>query len=293
MNITRQVIIVAISFVLGLISYGVYQHFVIGPCYPFPNIANKYKYPALLTPAMTLEHHKAMEKQPLTCTPPKTIILCYDDKFLEGILQKYRTEACGDVHILKDHPSVAIAKFGLFSPTNAMRLERAIAWGVKQIIAIGSSAGLQKDIKPGDILVCEKAMRDEGTSHHYLPCSKYAYPSQSLQKKLLDYLKTTNTPYRLGPSWTTDAIYRTTKFEVERYQKEGVLCVEGEAAALFAVAAYRNIDMIALFTITDSFANLKWEKATDYEEKKLKTLNILFEIALNIANDELSTSVFN
>ncbi len=129
-------------------------------------------------------------------------------------------------------------------------------------------------------------MRDEGTSHHYLPYSKYVYPSEKLQTKLLNYLKEKNIPYKLGPSWTTDAIYRTTKVEVEQYQKEGVLCVEGETAALFAVATYRNIEMIALFTITDSFANLTWEKATDYEDKKLKTLNLLFEIALNLAKDE-------
>ncbi len=188
--------------------------------------------------------------------------------------------------VITDYPSIAIAKFGLFGPTNALKLERAIAWGVKQIIAIGTSGGLQKDIAPGDILVCEKSIRDEGTSHHYLPYSKYAYPSEKLQQKPLLYLEKENLPYKLGPSWTTDALYRTTKQEVERYQKEGVLCVEGEAAALFAVSAYRNIEMIAMFTITDSFANLKWEKSTDKEEKKLETLNKLFEIALNIAKNE-------
>ena len=235
---------------------------------------------------MTLEHHKAMGKPIPTCAPPKTVILCFDDKFLKHVLQKYHTEPCGDMHVLSEYPSVAIAKFGWFSPTNAMRLENAIARGVKQIIAIGTCAGLQTDISPGDILVCEKAIRDEGTSHHYLPYSKYAYPSKILQIKLLDHLKETNTPYKLGPSWTTDAIFRSTKFEVEQYQKEGVLCVEGETAALFAVAAYRNIEIVALFTITDSFANLKWEKPVDYEEQKLQTLMILFEIALNISKDK-------
>ena len=235
---------------------------------------------------MTLEHHKAMGKPIPTCAPPKTVILCFDDKFLKHVLQKYHTEPCGDMHVLSEYPSVAIAKFGWFGPLNVIKLERAIAWGVKQVIAIGSSGGLQKDIKPGDILVCEKSIRDEGTSHHYLPYSKYAYPSEKLQNKLLDYFKKTNIPYRLGPSWTTDAFYRTTKEEVERYQKEGVLCIEGEAAALFAVCAYRNVQMVALFTITDSFANLKWEKPVDYEEQKLQTLMILFEIALNISKDK-------
>lgn len=89
----------------------------------------------------------------------------------------------------------------------------------------------------------------------------------------------------MGPSWTTDGFYRTTKEEVEQYQKDGVLCVEMESAALLAVAKYRNIDMAALFAITDSYANLTWEKAIGYREKKLETLSTLFGIALKVATE--------
>ena len=53
----------------------------------------------------------------------------------------------------------------------------AIAWGVKQIIFIGTCCGMQDNVVVGDLIVCERAIRDEGVSHHYLPDSKYVYPS--------------------------------------------------------------------------------------------------------------------
>ncbi|MDP3889578.1 MAG: nucleoside phosphorylase [bacterium] len=275
-----------ISFLLGVGSYALYQN-LFTPCHPFPNIKNKYNYPALLTAKMEWEKHKAIGKPLPIGEPPKTLILCYDETFLKDVLQKYPTEQCSvGIYRFNDYPSIAIGYFGLFGPTNAFKLERAMAWGIKQVIAIGSSAGLQKDIVPGDIIVCEKSLRDEGTSHHYLPYSKFVYPSEILQKKVLHYLQIRNIAYRLGPSWTTDAFYRTTKEEVEQYQKEGILTVEGEIAALFAVSAYNNIDAVALLTITDSFANLKWEKSTMYKEKKRETLYTLLTIALKVGTEK-------
>ena len=74
-------------------------------------------------------------------------------------------------HFLKDYPSVAIARFGITAPVNAIYLERVIAWGIKQVIAIGTSCGIQENLSMDDVIVCEKAIRDEGTSHHYLPYS--------------------------------------------------------------------------------------------------------------------------
>jgi purine-nucleoside phosphorylase len=62
-----------------------------------------------------------------------------------------------------------------------------------------------------------------------------------------------------GTGWTVDAPYRETVAEARHYQQEGVLTVEMEAAALFAVAAYHRVDMAAAFTISDSLAELEWE----------------------------------
>ena len=108
----------------------------------------------------------------------------------------------------------------------------------------------------GDIVVCDRAIRDEGTSHHYLPPDTYAHASPAATARLVDALQATGTPHSVGTSWTTDAPYRETIAEVQHYQAEGVLAVEMEAAALFAVAAYRGVEMGALLTISDTLGDL-------------------------------------
>lgn len=250
----------------------------------FPNFDNKYKHSAILTPELSLERKREDGRYP-DSKPPKTLILCYDKRFMQSVLDKYNCEQCdgyfSNVFFFRDYPSFAIAEFGWFSPINAMGLELVIAWGVKQVIAIGSACGIQKDIKPGDILICNKAIRDEGTSHHYLPSSKYVDSSKTLQNKIVAEMKQESISYRLGTSWTTDAFFRATTEEVKHYQSEGVMCIEGEASAVLSVAKFRNIDMAIMLTITDSYANLEWEKSIDYQGKKNKTLFKMLDIALN------------
>jgi len=166
-----------------------------------------------------------------------------------------------------------------------MKLELLIAWGVKQFITLGIAGGLQKNLSIGDIIVCEKAIRDEGTSHHYVPYDKYAYPSKNMLSRLLNALDQTNKCYHKGTSWTTDTFFRQTKEEVELYQKEGVLCVEMEASALFSIASLYNVEMAAIFTISDTHANLEWQPS--FEEEKTKAgLTTIFELALKVAIEE-------
>ena len=248
----------------------------------FPNIPEKHHSEALLTPKIQSEFQKEAGRYP-TRKAPETLIMCFNDKVLSGALSKRKFSSYFGVNFLDDNPSVAITSFGMTAPINAMRLDRVIEWGVKRVIAIGSACSLQKYVKPGDIVVCNKAIRDEGTSHHYLPYSKYAYPSKALFDKLIHTLKDMKLKYIVGPTVTTDGFYRFTKKEAQEYQKEGVLTVEMEAAALFAVAQFRNIEIVALFTPTDSYANFTWEKARGYEKTKLKTLDTLFEVALKLA----------
>ena len=277
-------IAVVLSFLSGILLCSLYYK----NYHSFPHFKNKHQYKSILTPTQFLDY-KTEKGQIPSFSAPKTLILCYDNHLLKSVLSKYKHQQCdgafSNVCFLSDYPSVAIAKFGLFGGLNAFRLELAIAWGVKQVIAIGTSCALQKGITQKDIIVCEKSIRDEGTSYHYLPYGKYAYPSKKLQKKLLLTLKQLNQPYKIGTSWTTDAFFRATKEEVAHYQKEGVLCIEAEAASVFSVAKFRNIEMVVMLTVTDSYANLKWEKAVDYQKQKLETLNTMLKIALKVSDE--------
>jgi purine-nucleoside phosphorylase len=85
--------------------------------------------------------------------------------------------------------------------------------------------------------------------------------------------------YHAGTTWTLDTLYRETVEETKHYQEEGVLTVEMEAAALFAVAQYRNAELGALFTITDSLAHFEWHPEF-HNEKAHRGLEAIYRLAI-------------
>ena len=145
-----------------------------------------------------------------------------------------------------------------------MKIDTAIAWGVKQFISIGAVCTIQKGLSQGDIIVCDRAIRDEGISHHYLPYAKYAFPSRDPTEKLISVLDDMNKGYHVGTSLTSDAFYKISKEEVEFFQRDGVVCAEMEAAAEFAVVSlHEDVKIAAIFTLmSDSYANLETRVVT-------------------------------
>ena len=125
------------------------------------------------------------------------------------------------------------------------------------MVSVGTAGTLQRDLKAGDLVMCEAAVRDEGVSHHYLPPGKLATaPLGDDRRAGRGHAARRAMVFRTGTSWTIDAPYRETLDEVRHYQAEGVLCVEMEAAALFAVAGVRGLRLASAFVISDSLAEL-------------------------------------
>jgi uridine phosphorylase len=135
-------------------------------------------------------------------------------------------------------------------------------------------------------VVCDRAIRDEGTSFHYLPPTKYAHASPGMVSLLTETLDRLSLSHQLGASWTTDAPYRETIAEVNHYRREGVLAVEMEASALFAVAACRGVEMGAMFTISDSLAGPEWEPHFR-SETVAQGLQTLYEAAVESLSSTL------
>ena len=125
-----------------------------------------------------------------------------------------------------------------------MVLEILIELGVKRFINVGIAGGLQKSSHIGDVIVCTSAIRDEGVSYHYLEDpSVPALPSENLTTAFMRTLARDGIPYTQGATWTTDAFFRETVGEIQHYQEEGVVTVEMEAAALFAISTLRGVEM--------------------------------------------------
>jgi uridine phosphorylase len=131
----------------------------------------------------------------------------------------------------------------------------------------------------GDIVICDRAIRDEGTSHHYVPVAKYAFSCPELTDNLCTAFERKGIQYSKGSSWTTDAPYRETIEELRQYCSDGVATVEMEASALFAVGAYRGASVSSSFVISDILSEEDWNQGY-HSEEKLESLKQIFEIAL-------------
>ena len=151
-----------------------------------------------------------------------------------------------------------LGQFGIGAPAATAVVEQLAALGTTAVVSIGTAGSLQHDLEPGDLVLCEAAVRDAGVSHHYLPPGRLATAPAEMTIALGAALRESGLTFRPGVSWTIDAPYRETVTEARHYQAEGVLCVEMEAAALFAVAEVRGLRLASAFVISDSLADLVW-----------------------------------
>lgn len=249
----------------------------------YPNHPLKHSEKALFSPENFITYAKKLNKYP-KIKPPEGLILCYQKSLLEYILANHKTTPAnvfGEIHLLDEYQGrIAVASvYGIGGPCAVMTLEEKIVFGIDKFISIGSAGSLQKNLSIGDIVVCDRAIRDEGVSYHYLEDSKYASASEEMTRRIKSSLDKLDIEYTTGTSWTTDAVYRETIAEVLQYQKEGVATVEMEAAALFAVAQYRNVQVGSILTISDSLADLKWQPEF-HSEKTKAGLENLFKAAV-------------
>ncbi len=247
-----------------------------------PQYGEKHEHNSLITPSRMLEHRRQYGRLP-SSTPPKTIICCFQGRFVKETLDTMAHRQCdgcfSKLFYLTDYPSTAIAELASGAPAAVAKMEEFIAWGVTEFISIGVAGSLQSKAGIGDLIVCDKAVRDEGTSYHYLPPTKYIHAPRRMTNKLINLLKKAELPHLIGTSWTTDSFYRQTAEEVKHFQKENVLTVEMETAALFALAHFYQVDLGTLLVIGDSHDGELWQPHLE-DERPRKGLRSLLNIAL-------------
>ncbi len=149
--------------------------------------------------------------------------------------------------------------FGGGSPMTVELAEEFAAMGVKCMILMTWGGILQPDLDPGDIVVIERAIRDEGTSYHYLPPAKYIESDSGLADELVEAIQARGGRCSRGATWTTDAPFRETIEEIRQYQSEGVKTVEMESAGLFTVGQVRNIPTVSVVIGMDKLAAFSWQ----------------------------------
>ncbi|MFC5970102.1 nucleoside phosphorylase [Halomarina salina] len=245
---------------------------------PFPNHPGKHLGEAFVTPDAHNEYHRRQTEDAEAVDPPAAVVLCYSRRLMAYLTETYDgahvDHYYGDLYVFDENDGRVgvLGGFGIGAPTTAMLMDELVADGVETFLSVGMAGSLDETIELGEFVVCDRAIRDEGTSHHYVESARFAHASESLTEATERLLTDRAASYHVGPSWTIDAIYRETVAEVERYAEEGVLTVEMEAAAVFAVAEARSVEVGSMFVVSDYLGTGDWEPKFHEVESDLQRL---------------------
>lgn len=148
---------------------------------------------------------------------------------------------------------------GVGAPLAAGLLEEVIALGCRKFVACGGAGAVDGRLETGRVVVPVSAVRDEGTSYHYMPPGREVEPSPEAVASIRETLDHRGIDYTAGKTWTTDAIYRETRDKVLARREEGCVVVAMEAAAFFAVAQFRGVTFGQLLYAGDDVSGEEWD----------------------------------
>jgi uridine phosphorylase len=212
-----------------------------------------------------LEPHLAVEKFDL----PPHVVLCFFRDAITSFVAELGGREIGRLasemgshsvfEVDLDGRRVAVAQAGVGAPLAAAWLDELIMLGGRAFIAAGGAGVLVPDLVMGHVIVPTAAVRDEGTSYHYLPASREVAPTADALEAIMSTLDAHGVPHVSGKTWTTDGIYRETREKVRRRVAEGCLTVEMEAAAFFAVAQFRGVSLGQMLYAGDDLSGEAWD----------------------------------
>jgi len=252
----------------------------------FPNYPEKHSYESLLKAEDIVAYRKRLGRMP-KIDSVHGVLFCLERGLPERMRWRIPVQKVGsinaDVHAVKraKNPVAILTNFGGGSPIVVELAEELAVMGAKKMILMTWGGTLQPDLKPGDIIVCNCAIRDDGTSYHYLPPEKYIQADGAFAQQLAEAIRGRNASCSLGTTWTTDAPYRETEAEVRQYQSEGVKTVEMESAGLFTVGKVRGVQTASVVVGMDSLAAYKWQVPERLDAIQ-RSLEIIYAAAIDI-----------
>jgi uridine phosphorylase len=241
---------------------------------PPPIIRQKlYEQPSVFIPENLLREARR-QKSALAGKVPPVCVLDPDGDIVENLLDSNEAQlnpywACYHTNMYNfklNGLELGIIGYTVGAPFAVLVAEELFASGCRLLINVTSSGQILPGKEPPFFVLVEKALRDEGTSYHYLPPSDFA----SIDDKLLNLLdgafSNRATPVYRGATWTTDAPFRETEHAIKQAMNLGILAVEMEAAALYAFAQARSRSVVCFAHVTNRMGNVEgdFEKGEAY-----------------------------
>ncbi len=179
-----------------------------------------------------------------------------------------------------DGRRVAVFHPGVGAPMVTALLEEVIALGCKSFVACGGAGVIVPGLTLGHVVVPNAAIRDEGTSYHYLPPGREVEADPEAVAVAVSVLERHDVPHTVGKSWTTDAPFRETAERIVHRRAEGCITVEMETAALMAVARHRHVRFAQYLYAGDDVSGEAWDHRS---WQRASVRRSLFDLAVEAA----------
>jgi uridine phosphorylase len=157
--------------------------------------------------------------------------------------------------------------------------EQLFVSGCRLLISVTSSGIINQPVTDKHFALITDAVRDEGTSYHYLPAETPATIGDKLFKKLN---MISGSLWFNAKSWTTDAPYRETQHSINAMQAQGVICVEMEAAALYAFAKAKDKNVVCFAHLTNTMAQSEGDFEKGEHFGSLRMIELIEQVIKNL-----------
>ncbi len=252
----------------------------------FPIYPEKHHLASLLTAEKIVAYRQHLGKMP-KLDSPHGVLFCLERSLPNRMRRRIPVRKAGSINAQiytvkrAKKPVAILTDFGGGAPIVAELAEEMAVMGAKKMILMTWAGTLQPDLLPGDIVVCNRALRDDGVSQHYLPTAKYIDGDYTLAGQLVEAIQACGVKVVTGATWTTAAPYRETREEIQQYQSEDVKVVEMESAGLFAIGQVRNIPTTSVVVVMDSLATLEW-KVPDKLDGIIHALELVYTASIEV-----------
>ncbi len=217
-----------------------------------------FAHPAVFKPESLLRETRRQKSLPTGSVPP-VCVLDPDGDIVAHLLrsgQATRDPTWACYHSIlhrfdRDGMTLGIIGCAVGGPFAVLLAEQLFVSGCELLVSITSAGQIVPAGTPPYFIFIEQALRDEGTSHHYLPPSRFAPVLPVVRGRLAAALNSFVPAIAQGAAWTTDAPYRETEQAIDAARAEGVLAVEMEAASLYAFSQARKKPVACFAHITN------------------------------------------
>ena len=218
------------------------------------------------TPQMSVEHYIAQRGITLAdLAVAPTVVVSWARKVVDRLVDRFEARVCSHwIHADRnplfsadnDGHKVSFSHLPLGASGTVSILEQMIACGARRVIGLGFAGSLQATVPIGTMIIPTGCVREEGTSFHYIEDEARIKPDENLVKDLRKAARAVGVKAVEGHIWTTDAPFRELVSKIEEYGRRGVLGVDMETSAMYALGQYRGIQVANVLVVSDEL----WEQ---------------------------------